>query len=145
MCSSIRSALNMCYLLDIDKALYSHLLLQEVKFNKSWNTFFAIKIWFYNHNIIRPFSTFHVSFIKSWFYSNLMEIEFYLNQRLNEKKNAGGELRTWHSPISNRRLRKHAHQGLTFHLRIFDEISQLSSSLKFVKAELYLIGGCQDK
>ena len=74
-----------------------------------------------------------------------MEIEFYLNQRLDEKKNAGGEVRTWHSLITHWRPRKHGHQGLTFHLRIFDELLQLSSSLKFAKAELYLIGGCQDE
>ena len=74
-----------------------------------------------------------------------MEIEFYLNQRLDEKKNAGGEVQAWHSPITNRRLRKHSPQGLTFHLRIFDESLQLSSSLKFAKAELYLIGRCQDE
>ena len=53
--------------------------------------------------------------------------------------------RTWHSPITDRCLRKHGHQGLTFHLRIFDEILELSLSLKFAKAELYLIGGCQDE
>ena len=40
---------------------------------------------------------------------------------------------------------KHSHQGLTFQLRIFDELLQLSSSLKFAKAELYLIGGCQNE
>ena len=74
-----------------------------------------------------------------------MEIEFYLNQRLDEKKNAGGEVRTWHSTITNPRPRKHHHQELTYHLRIFDEFLQLSSSLKFAKAELYLIGGCQDE
>ena len=74
-----------------------------------------------------------------------MEIEFYLNQRLDDKKNAGGEGRTWHFPITDQRPRKHGHQGLTFHLRIFDKPSQLSSSLKFAKAELYLIGGCQDE
>ena len=74
-----------------------------------------------------------------------MEIEFYLNQRLDEKKNAGGEIQTWHSPITNRRLRKHGHQGLNFHSRILDDILELSSSLKFAKAELYLMGGCQDE
>ena len=74
-----------------------------------------------------------------------MEIEFYLNQRLDEKKNAGDEVQTWHSLITNRRLRKYGHQGLTFHRRIFDKLLQLSSSLKFAKAELYLIGGCQDE
>ena len=74
-----------------------------------------------------------------------MEIEFYLNQRLDEKKNAGGEVQTWHSPITNQCLRKQGYQGLPFHFRIFDELLQLSSSLKFAKAELYLIGGCQDE
>ena len=74
-----------------------------------------------------------------------MEIEFYLNQRLDEKKNAGCEVRTWHTPITNRRPRKHGHQGLTFQIRIFNKLLQLSSSLKFAKAELYLIGGCQDE
>ena len=74
-----------------------------------------------------------------------MEIGFHLNQRLDEKKNAGGELRTWHSPIKIWRPRKHGHQGLTFYFRNFDELLQLSSSLKFAKAELYLIGGCQDE
>ena len=74
-----------------------------------------------------------------------MEIEFYLNQRLDEKKNAGGEVRTWYSPITDQRLKKHGHQGLTCHVRIFDELLQLSSSLKFAKAELYLIGGCQNE
>ena len=44
-----------------------------------------------------------------------MEIEFYLKQRLDEKKNAGGEIRTWLSPFTDRRPRKHGHQGLTFH------------------------------
>ena len=74
-----------------------------------------------------------------------MEIEFYLNQSLDEKKIAGGEVRTWQSSITNQRPRKHGHQGLTFHPRIFDEVLQLSSNLKFAKAELYLIGGCQDE
>ena len=59
-----------------------------------------------------------------------------------KKKNAGDEFRTWHSPFTYQRPRKHGHQGLTIHLRIFDELLQLSSSLKFAKAELYLIGGC---
>jgi len=77
--------------------------------------------------------------------SNLMEIEFYLNQRLDEKKNARGEFWTWHSLFKNWHPRKHSHQGLTFQLRIFDELLQLSSSLKFAKAELYLIGGCQNE
>ena len=54
-----------------------------------------------------------------------MEIEFYLNQRLDEKKNAGAEIRTWHHSISNRRPRKHGHQGLTVSNRIFDEVLQL--------------------
>ncbi len=44
-----------------------------------------------------------------------MEIEFYLNQRLDEKKR------------------------LTFHLRIFDKFLQLSLSLKFAKAELQCV------
>ena len=57
-----------------------------------------------------------------------MEIEFYLNQRLDEKKNAGGEVQTWHSPITDQCLGMPSHQGLTFHLRIFDEFLQLSSS-----------------
>ena len=74
-----------------------------------------------------------------------MEIEFYLNQRLDEKKNAWGEIWTWHSPITNQRPRKHGHQGLIHHIRSFDELLQLSSSLKFAKTELYLIGGCQDE
>ena len=73
-----------------------------------------------------------------------MEIEFYLNQMLDEK-NAEGEVQTWHIPFTNWRLRKHGHQWLAFQLRIFDELLQLSSSLKFAKAELYLIGGCQDE
>ena len=62
-----------------------------------------------------------------------------------KKKNAGGKICTWHLTIRNGCLRKHGHQGLTFHQRIFDELLQLSSSLKFAKAELYLIGGCQDE
>ena len=74
-----------------------------------------------------------------------MEIEFYWNQRLDDKKKAGGGIRTWHLQILNQRPRKHGHQGLIFQLRIFDELLQLSSSLKFAKAELYLIGGCQDE
>ena len=53
-----RLALIMCYLLDIDLALFSLLLLWEVKSNKSWNTFFAIKVLFYVHDIIQPFATF---------------------------------------------------------------------------------------
>ena len=61
------------------------------------------------------------------------------------KKNAGGEVPTWHSPITNRHPRKHGHQGLSFHLIIFDEVLQLSSSLEFAKAELYLIGCCKDE
>ena len=74
-----------------------------------------------------------------------MEIEFYWNQRLDEKKNAGGKISTWHLPITNQCPRQHSHQGLTFLLRNFDEILQLSSNLKFDKAELYLIDGCQDE
>ena len=74
-----------------------------------------------------------------------MEIQFYLNQRLDEKKNAGGKIRTWHIMIKNRRPRKHGHQGLTFLLRIFDDLFKISSNLKFAKAELYLLGGCQDE
>ena len=53
-----RLALFMCYLLDIDLALFSLLLLWEVKLNKSWNTFFAIKVLFYVHDIIQSFATF---------------------------------------------------------------------------------------
>ena len=74
-----------------------------------------------------------------------MEIEFYLNQRLDEKKNAGGKVWTKHSPITNRCPRKHGHQGLPVQWGIFNEIPQLSSSVKFAKAELYLIGGYQDE
>ena len=75
-----------------------------------------------------------------------MKIEFYLNQRLNEKKkNVVGEIWTRHLTITMQRPRKHGHQGLTEQWRIFDEILQLSSSLKFAKAELCLIGGCQDE
>ena len=74
-----------------------------------------------------------------------MEVESYLRQRFNEKKNAGGEVRTWLSPITNWHPRKLGHQGITFQSRIFDELLQLSSCLKFAKAELYLIGGCQDE
>ena len=74
-----------------------------------------------------------------------MEIEFYLNQRLDEKKNAGDKIQTCHLPITIWRSRKHSQQGLTFLLRIFDELLQLSSNLKFAKAELYLMGGCQDE
>ena len=76
-----------------------------------------------------------------WFNGNWI----LLKSEVRWKKNAGGKPWTWHSSITNRRLRKHSHQGLTFHFRIFDELLQLSSSLKFTKAELYLIGGCQDK
>ena len=86
-----------------------------------------------------------VIFVTLWIYCKSVEIEFYLNQRLDEKKNAGGEFRTCHLPITNWRFRKLSHQGLTFLLRIFDELLQLSSNLKFAKAELYLIGGCQDE
>ena len=62
-----------------------------------------------------------------------------------KKKNAGGEDQTWLSTVSIQSPRKHGHQRLTFHLRIFDEVLQLSSTLKFAKAELYFIGGCQDE
>ena len=62
-----------------------------------------------------------------------------------KKKNARDKIRTWHLSIPNPRPRKHGHQGLTYLLRFFDELLQLSSSLKFAKAELYLIGGCQDE
>ena len=40
-----RLALIMCYLLDIDLALFSLLLLWEVRVNKSWHTFLAKKSW----------------------------------------------------------------------------------------------------
>ena len=53
-----RLALIMWYLLDIDLALFCLLLLWEVKLNKSWNTFFAIKVLFYVHDIIQSFATF---------------------------------------------------------------------------------------
>ena len=53
-----RLALIMCYLLDDDLALFSLLLLWKVKSNKSWNTFFAIKVLFHVHDIIQPFATF---------------------------------------------------------------------------------------
>ena len=74
-----------------------------------------------------------------------MEIEFYLNQRLDEKKDAGGKIQTWHLLITIWRPREHGHQKLAFPLRIFGEVLQLLSNLKFAKAELYLIGGCQDE
>ena len=74
-----------------------------------------------------------------------MEIEFYFYQSLDQKKNAGGKIWTWHILIENQHPRKHGHQGFTFHLLIFDDLLQLSSNLKFAKAELYLIGGCQDE
>ena len=41
-----RLALIMCYLLDIDLALFSHLLLWEVKLDKSRNTFCTIIAFF---------------------------------------------------------------------------------------------------
>ena len=53
-----RLALIMCYLLDINLGLFNLLLLWEVKWNKSWNTFFPIKVLFYVHDIIQPFATF---------------------------------------------------------------------------------------
>ena len=53
-----RLALITCYLLDIDLALFNPFLLWEVKLNKSWNTFFAITVLFYVHDIIQPFATF---------------------------------------------------------------------------------------
>ena len=45
------------------------------------------KSCFYVNDIIQPFATFNVNFIKSWIYSNLMEIGFYLNKREIEKNN----------------------------------------------------------
>ena len=53
-----RLALFVCYLLDIDLALFSLLLLWKVGLNKSWNTFFVIKVLFYVHGDIKPFATF---------------------------------------------------------------------------------------
>ena len=47
-----------CYLLNIDLALNNPLLLCEVKFNKSGNTFFAIKFLFHVHDIIQLVATF---------------------------------------------------------------------------------------
>ena len=62
-----------------------------------------------------------------------------------KKKNTGGKIRTWHLTVTYPRPREPGHQELIFLLRIFDELLQLSSNLKFAKAELYLIGGCQDE
>ena len=52
----------MSHLLDIDLALWSLLLPWEVKFNKSWNTIFAIEIWLHIYNIIQPLATFQCYF-----------------------------------------------------------------------------------
>ena len=51
-----RLPLIMSYLLDIDLALWRLLLPWEVKFNKSWNTFFSIEVWIHIHNIIQTFN-----------------------------------------------------------------------------------------
>ena len=71
---------------------------------------------------------FNVSFVKSWFYSDLMESEFYLNQRLNEKRmqKLGFELGIFW--LRNQCHRKHSHQGFTLQFRTFDELLQLSST-----------------
>ena len=57
-----RLALIIWYLLDIDLALFSLLLLWEIKSNKSWNTIFALKVLFYVHYIIQLFATFQCKF-----------------------------------------------------------------------------------
>ena len=57
-----RLTLIICHLLDIDQALCSFLLRSEVKFNKSWKTFFSIKVLFYVHDIMQLFTTFHSKF-----------------------------------------------------------------------------------
>ena len=57
-----RLPLIMSYLLDIDLALWSLLLPWGVKFNKSWNTFFAIEILIHIHSIIQTLATFQCYF-----------------------------------------------------------------------------------
>ena len=76
-----RLVLITCYLLDIDLAVHSLLLLWEVKFNQSWSTLFVIKTLSYAYEIIQPFITFDMNFVKSWIYYNSMKVKFYMFKR----------------------------------------------------------------
>ena len=73
-----------------------------------------------------------------------MEIEFYLKHRLYEKKNARGSFELGIFWLQTNALESTAIRDLLFE-RTFDKILQISSNLKFAKAELYLIGGYQDE
>ena len=57
-----RLPLIMSYLLDIDFTLSSLLFPWEVKFNKSWNTIFAIELWIHIHNNIQTLATLQCQF-----------------------------------------------------------------------------------
>lgn len=80
-----RLALITCYLLDIDLALYSLLLLWNVKFNDSGNTFLQQKLSFMYMISYTLLLLLNENNIKSWICSNLMEIGFYSNKKKGKK------------------------------------------------------------
>ena len=67
-----RLALITCYLLDIDLALFSLLMLWSVKSNKSWHIFLQQKSYFIYMVSSNLLILFNINFMKSWIYSNLM-------------------------------------------------------------------------
>ena len=73
--------------------LCSLFLLWQVKFDKLQDNFFVIKIWFYTHDIIQPSSTFQGEHYQTRIYCNLMKIEFYLNQSIDDKRILATEVR----------------------------------------------------
>ena len=75
-----------CYSLYIDLALCSLLLTCKVKFMQSWNTLFTIQICLFNRNILQLMLLSKVIFVTLRIYCKSVEIEFYLNQRLDEKR-----------------------------------------------------------
>ena len=81
-----RLALITCYLLDIDLALYSLLLLWNVKFNDSGNTFLQQKLSFMYMISYTLLLLLNENNIKSWICSNLMKIGFYSNKKKGKKK-----------------------------------------------------------
>ena len=91
-----RLPLMMSYLLDIDLALWSLLLPLEVKFNKSWNTFFAIEIWHHIYNMYNLLLLFNVNYTMLCFYYNSIEIWFQLSLEIRWKKNAESWIQTRH-------------------------------------------------
>ena len=62
-----------------------------------------------------------------------------------KKKNAKGKVWALYLLITIWRPREYGHQELALSFRSFDKLLQLLSNLKFAKAELYLIGGCQNE